>query len=676
MRLGVAAATGTRARSRTPTIRRRSTTSRSAGSARYVNSIGSDSTPAGSLSGRWQFDSSYSYFLPQFLGGTHEIKAGGVLHAGRLQQVPGSARRGHRRRRQRLPAVFLERRAVRGAALQLAVRGREHRQLSERLRARQLADRRAPDGQFRPARRALQRVPARAVEAGRTASPPRPTTPKVDLYNWSSWAPRLGLSYPLTSDNRTVVKATYGRFNFALRASDSRTIRNFNKNDYSATRYRWNDLNGNRDLDYPGELGTFVATEGGSSTVFNPDIRQPKVDEATVHVEREISSGFSARVGYVYKRESDLFQLVNTARPYSAYNIPIASVDPGPDGDGAHGRRRPGHHLLRLQRGVRRPRASRASPTSTCPATPTASTTSRSAWTSGCRTAGRCARPTWRRARTCGSPASRRRRTRSSSRRTRRGTRRSASRAAMKRRSGFRRPALFEYQSGTPQARDALFRGLPQLSTVTLRMEPIGAQRLPAVKLLNLRAAKRIRLFTSQAMTLAVRSLQRDERQRRDHAERALGPDLRTHHRDHPAARRAAGSDVLVLVTAGRAGGAGRAGRAAPSPTRSNGRDNGGRYAEVHTRNRDGRRRFHGHDERRQRRAGAAGRHSRPSRSTPTISIRRTSACRCRRANRRTRGSKVRGSSSSSTRSPASRARAVTTARSTGAASPAPSTTT
>ena len=30
----------------------------------------------------------------------------------------------------------------------------------------------------------------------------------------------------------------------------------------------------------------------------------------------------------------------------------------------------------------------------------------------------------------------------------------------------------------------------------------VGAQRLPAVKLLNLRAAKRIRLFTTQAMTL------------------------------------------------------------------------------------------------------------------------------------------------------------------------------
>ena len=134
----------------------------------YVNSIGADSTPAGSLSGRWQFDSSYSYFLPQWLGGTHEFKAGGYFTPGCLQQVPGSPRRGHRGCRQRLPAVFLEQRAVRSAALQLALCGREHGELSERLRARQLADRRAADAEFRPAGRALQRVSAGAVQAGRT----------------------------------------------------------------------------------------------------------------------------------------------------------------------------------------------------------------------------------------------------------------------------------------------------------------------------------------------------------------------------------------------------------------------------------------------------------------------------------------------------------------------------
>ena len=52
--------------------------------------------------------------------------------------------------------------------------------------------------------------------------------------------------------------------------------------------------------------------------------------------------------------------------------------------------------------------------------------------------------------------------------------------------------SVFEYQSGTPLARSVVFRtGLRQLSTVTLRMEPLGAQELPGVKLLNLRVSKR-----------------------------------------------------------------------------------------------------------------------------------------------------------------------------------------
>jgi hypothetical protein len=53
----------------------------------------------------------------------------------------------------------------------------------------------------------------------------------------------------------------------------------------------------------------------------------------------------------------------------------------------------------------------------------------------------------------------------------------------------------YNYLSGAPQARDVLFRaGLRQLSTVTVRMEPLAAQRLPANHLLNLRAAKKFTL--------------------------------------------------------------------------------------------------------------------------------------------------------------------------------------
>ena len=154
-------------------------------------------------------------------------------------------------------------------------------------------------------------------------------------------AARSGMSYALTADNRTVVKATYGRFNHAIRPSNTQILRNLNGNEYEATRYRWNDLNANRQFEYPGELGDFIQTEGGSTTrgIYNPDIEQPRTDEATLRFERQLSASLSARIGYVYKKEFNLYQLVNVARPYSVYNIPITTVDPGPDGVVGNARR-------------------------------------------------------------------------------------------------------------------------------------------------------------------------------------------------------------------------------------------------------------------------------------------------------------------------------------------------
>ena len=48
----------------------------------------------------------------------------------------------------------------------------------------------------------------------------------------------------------------------------------------------------------------------------------------------ELTGGLSLRGGYVYKKQGDRYQVINTARPYSAYNIPITSQDPGQDGKG------------------------------------------------------------------------------------------------------------------------------------------------------------------------------------------------------------------------------------------------------------------------------------------------------------------------------------------------------
>jgi hypothetical protein len=466
----------------------------------YVNSIGADSTPAGSLSGRWQYDASYSYFMPERLGGTHEFKTGVYFTQdvyNKFQEARGVGTGGvgndyllyFSNGAPFEVLLYNSPFVAKNTVNYQSGYARDNWRIGERLTI---------SFGLR-----MERYAAYLPEQSKPAGPFSEAAdyPRTDLYDWTSWAPRVGLSYPLTADNRTVVKATYGRFNFALRASDSRTIRNFNKNDYSATRYRWADANGNRDLDYPAELGTFVATEGGSSTVFNADIEQPKADEATVHIEREISSGFSARVGYVYKRESNLFQLVNTARPYEVYNRPINSVDPGPDGvartaddgpaityfdyDPAYAGRGferltyinvPGYtdRFHNFEVGVDKRLSNRWQMRGSYLAT------RKSVWISGVpQTPNEEFHPkneTWETT-----------------------FRLSGSYEAP---FGIQTSAVYEYQSGVPLARDVLFRGLPQLSTLTLRMEDIGSQSLPAVTLLNLRAAKRLQLFSTQAVTL------------------------------------------------------------------------------------------------------------------------------------------------------------------------------
>ncbi len=169
-------------------------------------------------------------------------------------------------------------------------------------------------------------LPAQSKEAGRFSE--AADLAKRDIVTWSGVVPRLGVAYALTSDARTVLKATYGRFNFLLSPDIGRP---FNLNDFAQTVYKWSDPNGNGTYD-DGEEGTFVSATSASNRVLNPNLKSPKVDEVTLTLEREVVANLGVRFSYIFKREDNLFQRVNLARPASVFNIPISAVDPGPDG--------------------------------------------------------------------------------------------------------------------------------------------------------------------------------------------------------------------------------------------------------------------------------------------------------------------------------------------------------
>jgi len=143
-----------------------------------------------------------------------------------------------------------------------------------------------------------------------------------------TFAPRAGFAYDLTGDNKTVLKMFWGQFRF--NSADTLADQE-NPVGRAQLRYVFNDLNGNRLLDGPQELGRLVTTVGGAGFVrVDRGITRPYGTELSTNVEREIVEGLSGRVSYVYKNLRNVWAEVDLIRD-PAYTIPYTILDPGPD---------------------------------------------------------------------------------------------------------------------------------------------------------------------------------------------------------------------------------------------------------------------------------------------------------------------------------------------------------
>jgi hypothetical protein len=164
-----------------------------------------------------------------------------------------------------------------------------------------------------------------------------------DIFTWDGAAPRAGASWDIRGNGKSVLKGQWGRY---LHTAAANFGSSFNPATVTVTTYRWRDLNNNLlydagevNLDPNGadfvSLAQRSSASGISTTprpVANPDLRQPHTDETSLAFEQELVSNMAFRGLAVYKHVGDTYGNVKIYRPYSAWNIPITRQDPGPDG--------------------------------------------------------------------------------------------------------------------------------------------------------------------------------------------------------------------------------------------------------------------------------------------------------------------------------------------------------
>jgi hypothetical protein len=147
-----------------------------------------------------------------------------------------------------------------------------------------------------------------------------------NLITWKTWSPRLGFIYDLTGSAKTLVKASYSRYAWNLWTNNGSTLTTTGDRSYT---YLWNDLNGDGQFQYPGELGQLVSVVDPSTSpvTADPNLKPTVTNEFTAGVSHELAGNCSVGLTIMYRKDSNLTWVINPAIGPSDYTA-VTGTDP------------------------------------------------------------------------------------------------------------------------------------------------------------------------------------------------------------------------------------------------------------------------------------------------------------------------------------------------------------
>jgi hypothetical protein len=126
------------------------------------------------------------------------------------------------------------------------------------------------------------------------------------LYTWNVWSPRLGATITLTDDNRTVMRASYGRFYQGVLTGE---LEPFHPGATPTTTHGFDPVTG-------GYTTLVSIVDPRTNLQLDPQLRTPHTDLYSVGVDREFSQGLSLSAAYIHKRGSDFIGWTDVGGQY------------------------------------------------------------------------------------------------------------------------------------------------------------------------------------------------------------------------------------------------------------------------------------------------------------------------------------------------------------------------